>query len=298
MVFTMLGYGSIYYSTLQNEAAEKELDYLKAHWLAEAGVEKAKHRIEKDPFDLISPAVISTLGEGTYALESTKEPLAEEWNITSTGTVNGRSRTIEAVLAKYHVDKAIKSRGTINSNCTIAAPGYITGGSCSQKDYISFEDTFNGKTYADLYAQASANGLVYELDTYGDIVPEVRDVTIANLKNFNHYAPFNTQFQTGPALFIIDTTQVLPGTPTPKITLAGDEWEGIIWIIGKAEVHITTDLNGALFIDGDEANDTVVTTDGVASGIIFDKDMIKTVIGTFSPPILNNPPEIVSWQES
>ena len=41
LVFTMLGLGSMYLSTVQNEAAEKRTFSTKAFWLAEAGIQKA-----------------------------------------------------------------------------------------------------------------------------------------------------------------------------------------------------------------------------------------------------------------
>ena len=50
LVFTMLGLGSMYFSTVQNEAAEKRTASTKAFWLSEAGLQKALWKFKNNNY--------------------------------------------------------------------------------------------------------------------------------------------------------------------------------------------------------------------------------------------------------
>src|SRR5262245_11499951 len=141
-VFTLLGISSVYVSSLQNQIAEKQRAQAQALWLADAGVEKAKHYLRKSPPVLLannSAPAVST--DGTFGVTSVKDPgcatCVDRWQVHAEGTVNtgkytgsgtlANKRAIEAIIAKYDIDNAISAEGTVNSDCTPNGSAEIIG---------------------------------------------------------------------------------------------------------------------------------------------------------------------------
>jgi hypothetical protein len=71
------------------------LDSAKAFWLAEAGIQQSINRITADAAYRNTPSgIIGSLGDGTYTVSVVKQTGLTVYNVTSTGTAAGVSRSI------------------------------------------------------------------------------------------------------------------------------------------------------------------------------------------------------------
>ena len=318
-VFTLLGLSSVYVSSLQNQIAEKQRALSQAFWLADAGIEKARYYLRKTPPVLIDTADAPVnMGKGNYDVFSQQDPdcptCVDRWFARSQGAVNTgaytgstqltHQRAIESIVARYDIENAITAQGTVNDDCTPNGSATITG-TCEQNTDFSFESIFNGTSSGDFLNQAQAANLYYlDPNNSGDIDP-VEDVTWIDLivKNKVNISTANMPLDlvadpsgntVQAAFIIIDTTQCQSVQP-PQVHIDGGlTFRGIIWIIGEAEIKGTSNINGAVFVDGNPVLDTKVTGD---ADITFDPVAVNEAVDTFSNSIFPGLPAIISWQE-
>ncbi len=84
----------LYMVSVQTKGAGYTIDSAKAFWLAEAGIQQVMYRLKNDPAYRADPTTVSgNLGDGSYTVSVVKN--ASTYTLTSTGTVEGLSRTIE-----------------------------------------------------------------------------------------------------------------------------------------------------------------------------------------------------------
>ncbi len=319
LIFTILGLGSVKMAASQNQMAEEQRASTQAFWLAEAGLEKGRYFLLKSPSVFISESDLpQNMGNGTYDVSSGNDPdcptCIDRWFIRSLGSVLtgqqisaaqiNNKRTIEAIIARYDIKNAITSHGTINDDCTANGSATITG-TCEQNAEFTFEGVFNGTSAADFLSEAQADGLYYlDPNNSGDVDP-ISDITWVDLivKNKLVINTDNMELDlvadpsgntVKAAILIVDTTQVQSMQP-PQVHIDGNlVFRGIIWIIGEAEIKGTSDIMGAVFVDGDPVLDTKVTGD---ADITFDPIAVDETIDGFGLSIFPGEPAIVSWNE-
>lgn len=86
----------LYMVSVQTKGAGYTIDSAKAFWLAEAGIQQVIYKLKTDGAYRTTPSpnpLTGTLGTGSYSVSVVKN--ASTYTLTSTGTVEGLSRTIE-----------------------------------------------------------------------------------------------------------------------------------------------------------------------------------------------------------
>ncbi|MCK5013960.1 MAG: pilus assembly PilX N-terminal domain-containing protein [Candidatus Omnitrophica bacterium] len=322
IIFLMLGLATIHYASVQNETAERRLSSMEAFWLADAGVELARSKLNKSSPTLISQAdPPETLGEGEYDVYSEQDPdcptCINRWHINSQGsvdihdvdgTLNTQPRGIDAIAAYVDVKNAITTHGTVNGSCAQGGNATITG-DCDDGANFSFVSVL-GATFGDLVALAQLNLLdnthpaydasssppvvdhVFHLDSPSDLF-EVVGVTVVFLEgNLNKFTVNTDDLQeyAGPTLLIVDGTGS-PPNKAAEITINGVAGLcGVIWSIGEATINGNSTIDGAVFIDGDPLVDNDVLGN---TNITFDTVCVDQALGGFG----TGTPRLVSWKE-
>lgn len=86
----------LYMVSVQTKGSGYTIDSAKAFWLAEAGIQQVIYKLKTDGAYRTTPSpnpLTGTLGTGSYSVSVVKN--ASTYTLTSTGTVEGLSRTIE-----------------------------------------------------------------------------------------------------------------------------------------------------------------------------------------------------------
>jgi len=125
LVFTMLGTASLYMSTLQSEAQEKQVLSQKAFWLAEAGLIQYLHNWSLDP-KVPPPTNQQPFADGgIYDAAVLIEGIIPR--VTVTGNYNGIKRTVSAQFIK--IPKAFENTISTGGNLTSHGAGifYVNG---------------------------------------------------------------------------------------------------------------------------------------------------------------------------
>ena len=181
VVFLMLGLATMHFTSVQNEIAESRLSSMQAFWLADAGIEIARAKLQKTVPELIPQAspMTGSLGDGIYSVYSEQDKDCYEgdpdwpacpppyppnrWHIRSQasvsinnvdGTVNTQSRGIDAIVAEHDISNAITTHGTVNGSCVSGGSATITG-DCAANVEFSFSSIL-GMTFAELVAEAAS----------------------------------------------------------------------------------------------------------------------------------------------
>jgi hypothetical protein len=329
IVFTLFGISSIYHAGLQNSAAEKRRASEQAFWLADAAIEMAKVRLQREPPEIILPTDLTAvpLGDGTYDVYSeelyacppdattdcsTKPPeckCIDSWTAQSEAVVTNpgqgpQRRAIEVNIARYDIKNAITAHGTVNDDCTPAGSAEING-TCEQEVDFTFESVFNGTSKEDFEGQAIADGFKYiDPSNAGDVNP-IENVTFVEMI-VNHHINLDTANMpldlvldptgnTVKAAFIIIDLSALPPSPLPQVHVDGNlDFRGIIWIIGYAQIKGTSDIAGTVFVDDDPPGDAKVSGDAT---VTYDKDAINQAMDGVGLDIFPGKPAIASWKE-
>ena len=287
-VFALLGVGTIYHATCQNEDTEKLRASMQAFWLADSGVEYVRHNVN------ITPVAISnqeSLGQGSYQVSSQVKltdpygtPTA--FDVISLGTVNAdgpRRRKIRAEVGKAeaYIDKVLKTRGPIKNyepppedaedpdDPEVCDPPSSVDWICSEVEPnadFSLDGTFN-MTLQEFY----------DTDHHEYVDPSPSDIAIEDLDdlviiklvdNFSVQLP-NRQIE-GAGFVLIDTTSYT-GKHVPTISIEGTgncpegeeencgNFSGILYIIGEAKIAGNPYIRGAAFIEGSPLEVTPVT---------------------------------------
>lgn len=295
-VFILLGLGTIYQAGAHNRDAEKKRASMEAFWLADGAVQKAKNKIQKTPpvlVDTSDPAV--ALGRGTYDVYSATDPYCltclDRWVIRSEGLVQGQKRMIEAIAAKYDIDKALTTKGGVKDfdKCPMAS---ITIDCAMVEEYLdfSFETVLNGITQADIVAAATRT---YLNPANAGAVNPIEQVTVIYLTGNNNSLSLTTDNLVGEAFLLIDLSGVTSNGAT-QINISGNpDFRGVIWIIGEAELKGTAAIQGAVFVQGQTSLYTKVS--GNVS-LTFNAPAIRSALNHIGHPYLDTP-EIISWRE-
>jgi len=298
-VFSLLGVGTIYHATCQNEDSEKLRASMQAFWLADGGIEYARRSI---------PAVVNendtSLGQGFYQVQSTIDqtdvngnPIA--FDVISLGRVQAqgqRRRKIHAVIAtaEANIDKVFKTRGPIKNYDPPDDPD--DSGQCdppSSVDWIcsevepnsdfSLTSTFN-MTLEDFYNTTHHE---YEDPAPSDIAIEDLDdlVIIKLVDNFSVQLP-SRQIE-GAGFVLIDTTEYT-GEKVPTVSIEGTgncpegegedcgNFSGILYIIGEAKIAGNPVFRGAAFVEGSPVEVTPVTGNATFR---FDAQAVDDALG-------------------
>ncbi len=295
-LFTLLGVASVHHAGLQNESAEEMRESMEAFWLADGGVERAKHYLRLSTPVLIpdSDAPVA-LGRGTYDVLSETDPYCptclDRWRIFSKGMVRNQTRKIEVIMGKYDIDKVLTTRGPVKSfeKCPMASVS-VDCSKVSPDTYFTFETVLNGLTGAEIYAAATH---VYDdPSNAGDIDP-IEGVTWINLTGNNHSVNLTTDNQNGSSFVVVDTTQVTSNV-TPTVNIAGNpDFKGIIWVLGESEITGTTTISGTVFVQGDENEETTALGNLT---LAFDPQAIQEALGHIGSPKLGTP-GVIAWRE-
>ncbi|MBN3037933.1 MAG: hypothetical protein JW869_00785 [Candidatus Omnitrophica bacterium] len=265
IVFSLMGYGLLYLSSV--DAVEVVDTHIlgEAFWVAEAGIERAINNIPStDP-------LTGTVGDGAYSV--TIAPVTGHsfrWTITSTGTVNSISRTIQVVIGP--IGNVITSNGPIDTehgNPTIE-------GTVEEYANFTFPGVF-GMSKAAVRAMA-ANDYI---DPPNNQMP-VEDITWIEMSSGNRFNITSTGWSGNGLLVIEGDCRITGGTFT-----------GILWVTGSLEVAAGNPLIlGSIFVECDVtiSTDITGTPDIGYDSIAIDEVYID--LGTTNPAR-----RILSWQE-
>jgi len=130
----------VFLITLKSRSLATGMASAKAFWLAEAGIQRVASQLKKDPDYRIRPVSLSgSLGEGSYTVSVATPSESGVCVATSTGTVDGISRTIAQTLTirtagwgsqftEYAVFAGVKNRNvTLRNNSEIQGDVYVGG---------------------------------------------------------------------------------------------------------------------------------------------------------------------------
>lgn len=296
LAFTAVGLSALRLAGHFNLNAETRRFSQEAFWLADAGVEEAKNKLQKaSPILVPETRAPVSLGEGTYDVVSVTDPgcvgCIDRWKVDATGTVEAHTRSVEAVVARYDIDKVLETQGYVRDleDCPTASVT-VDCSLIEERSSFTIESVLNGLTQSDIVAAASH--IYNDPQNAGDVDP-IENVTVIYLTGNNSSLSITTDNQTGPAFLLIDTSGVT-STSTPTINIAGNPaFYGVIWIIGEVELKGTATINGSIFVQGDPNGETKMTGNLEMN---FDPAAIDASIGTIGAPSLNTP-QLISWKE-
>ena len=297
LIFTLVGFGAIHFAGLQNQDAEKKNFSIKAFWIAEAGLERAKNKIQHDPTDTQRDFSEELESGQQYNAYSMPDPQCtwcqDRWLVHSEGLVKGQKRTIEAIIAKYDIKDVLMTQGPIKDleNCPMASLE-IDCNLVKENVDFSFETVLNGLTKEDIITRAAHT---YNNPHNSNDVNPIGGITVVNLTDNNSSLSLNTDNQSDSAFVVIDTTQVTSNS-SPTINIGGNiAFQGIIWIIGQAEIKGTTTIHGAVFVQSGPAEETKVLGNAVLE---YDAAAIVDAIDTIDADEVQIPQIISgSWEE-
>ena len=299
LIFTLLGVGALYHAGQENEAAEKRKVSMAAFWLADAGVERAKNKLQKIPPVLIpTDAASRNLGQGAYDAYSIVDPgcavCTERWLVHSEGLISNQKRAIEAIVAEHDITDVLTTEGPVK-NFDDCPMGSVTV-DCSlvkPNTDISLESVI-GASKSDLFGAATHTYI--NPANAGDVNP-IEGITVILLTENNHSLSITTDNQTSPAFVLIDTTQVT-AHPTPNITIAGTgDFVGVIWIIGNAHLEGDTAINGAVFVESGPTSQTQVLGN---TTLVYDAGAIDSAIEAVGGELSGSQvgvPHLISYRE-
>ncbi|MBN1869049.1 MAG: hypothetical protein JW847_00515 [Candidatus Omnitrophica bacterium] len=324
LVFLLLGLASIHNAGGQNLDAERRQASLEAFWLADAGVEVARSKLALATPDLIQPNAacredethslypecgdpesFNVMQDGNYHVFSEQDPdcptCIDRWHIRSwgaadiynaAGTLDSQLRGIDAIAARYDISNAITTHGTVNGSCVPWGTATI-GGTCADHVDFTFEDIFNGTSYADFISMANANGTEYHLTSVSQAF-NINNVTVLFMEgNTMNKVTINTDDPAYdfPALLIVDGTGYT-GVPTAQLQIQGTlPFCGIIWLVGEMKLEGNPVINGTIFVDGNPLGDMAF---GGTSAVNFSPLCIE---GALPASITTGAPALIAWKE-
>lgn len=235
----------------------------------------------------------------------------ESFVLQSYGEVNYRAGIQQrAIMAKCgqdfgdrDIDKALETWGWVNKDhdCIPDGNAVIDGG-CEQQSDFTFDNVF-GEDQQWFYDNANN----YYLNPENNFEGEVSGITWIEMTGNNNGINItedklpdnNNDGVLDAALLIIDTTGVNENKLPVRITIAGNGlFRGIVWIIGEAQFVGTSEIQGAIFVAGEEDEETKVsgTTD-----IYFSPSAIAEAIdswdGEFGNEGWSTSLTMISWRE-
>jgi hypothetical protein len=142
LIFTLLGFGAIYFASLQHELASKEQMSAQAFWLADAGIERAKTHFKTaaqsfndgaNPDSAYTHQILGSDGEYTVAAKKIPNPdipgsyYSYMWDVESLGCFKGNCDRDNAEIDHKH--RRIKARmsgigepGVVNLEGNLGTP--------------------------------------------------------------------------------------------------------------------------------------------------------------------------------
>lgn len=216
----------------------------------------------------------------------------ESWILQSYGEVNYNvgieSRAITAKagedLGGCDLDNAIETWGYVNRDrdCEPDGNAVIEGG-CEQEAEFTFQSVF--KRDKQWFLDNADHEYLNPENNFDGIVSGITVITMTGSNKSLNITEDKQEYQADgvtpvASLLIIDTTGV-DSNKNVMITIAGNGvFRGIVWIIGGAQIVGTSEIQGAIFVAGDEEDETKVsgTTD-----IYYSTAAIQEALATFLP---------------
>lgn len=203
-------------------------------------------------------------------------------------------REIQAVISSYNIKNALTTHGTVNdaqtpTTCQGQGGAMIVGG-CVPQAVFTFESVFNGTTMSDVIGLTTP-----VMDPPNNVVIN-SGVTVYYLTGNNNGLSLNTSNVVYPnaSFLIVDTTGVNANKQPVSLSFAGGaHFCGIVWIVGEGKFVGTANIKGAVFVDGQPAEDTKVSG---TNDIIFDPPCIENALNSLGSTY-NDTPSLISWKE-
>ena len=286
LVFTLLLFASIYMCTVHNEQAEERKFSEGALWLAEGALERVRSNLPT----IISLETDTNLGtEGTYDILEISLIGTDRWRVQTSGTVNTQSRAIEVEIARFDIENAITTEGTVNDDCLADGNAQING-ICAQGMTFSFESVFNGLSKQDIKNLATQydNYSLNNIPANGNI-PSVSGITYISYQGTQNDSLHVAENDADSGFLVIDASG---STGTITFNVTGGSFNGIIWVIGDVSVTGNPDINGTMFVEN-----YIDTKVGGTANVSYDAAAINDAISDIGSIVTSKAPYIVSWKE-
>lgn len=317
VVFIMLGFATLHYSTVQNELAQKEMASSQAFWMADGGIELAKAKIP-DTFNVTPYNYYNANGdaipETTYALslQRYQDPVSgylynNKWTTEAKGNINLIARKISADIQSYSLDDQPPVQSDHPVDFPDDPPAIPPVGPILEpfdREDISrvfFDDTI-GYHNSQLipvpdYGIKDAQGE----EAYFDVVEQDFFIVLAQEGNEEINITINqSSSDEGPLsddlkFILVDVSLANAGDGTipptiPKIRLAGP-LHGILFVNGNAIVE-GSPIDGALIAKGN------LTLTGDLSNITIDAQAIDEIMTSIGAIPGGGSKTVVAWKET
>lgn len=295
LALTITGLALLNAGVMENSLVRKEVSKNQTFYLAEAGIEHARVKLEEDweGWEAYSP-ISAALEAGTYSayIYDTDSSGADlPWNqrrVRSTGTVGEISKTVEVILRKSPTSSGITSALTAGGDIIVKGSAEINPPPTEDDEYVDFELGDNpddgltlfeeifgvskdemkaiAKDSPNRYYDSAINNDLVENITWVDGSPDQSQIT--------------TSTWTGSGIWIVNG----------DLKITGGTFEGILWVIGSLYIAAGNPLiSGAVFVECSAEVDTTVTGNAT---IELNTEATGSVLGD-----LGTGPVVESWRE-
>ncbi len=291
LALTITGLAFLNAGVMENSLVRRQIHKDQAFYLAEAGVEHARAQLGQNWNDLalIGPIDLGA-GDHNASIDDTALPSTKR-RVTSTGAVDGISKTVEVILRKPPTGSGIDWALTAGGDIIVTGNADIDPEPDPESPY---EDKFVDFELGD----DPGDGLSLFEEIFGVTQLEMEDIaknfpnhhydralndqkdTVENITWVNGTSEITTDTWSGSGIFIVNG----------DLKITGGTFEGILWVIGKLTLGAgNPKIRGAVFVEcGAEVDTTLKGTVKVE----LDSGAIDNVLGN-----LGTGPVIESWEE-
>ncbi|MDD5729685.1 MAG: hypothetical protein PHN57_00955 [Candidatus Omnitrophica bacterium] len=275
LIFTLLGFESIFLTGLNRERVQKQIASTKAFWLAEAGLEKAFSQL---PADLSNGSETLDANGVTQNFSFTKEVLTpgERWLITSTGFVSPSTKKVQAEVGA-NVINPFQTTGYLKNG----SEDQIEGSYTEHNDPFIFSNIFQKselevQNMAQILTNPKNNPTVLDDGTtplQNGVIWVNGDLTITSQWNYEGILVVNGKF-----------------------TMTGGSFQGVVWVNGSANmIEGNPGVTGAVFVN--DPSDGQTKIDSNSAHIVYSEQAIDTAFGFISSPSPSTFHNLVNWKE-
>jgi len=269
----------LYKQINQGFVSNRYADSIRALWVAESGVQAARNN------NLTQSSISGTAGAGSFAVNIAQIGSTNYYQLASTGTVNGVSRGVDAVVSTRDVD-ASKFKYGLESNVDIDFKGSSkVYGENSTAACLADKKCRDPEYY-------KANSIFSFADMFGFSTTEIKDMSTlynqtfpsGNFTGINWVMAPKSKFTGniyGSGILIVEGDFRIAGTV---------DFDGIIYVIGELDMAGTSYVSGAMLAESAANVDTTVT--GTAD-IAHNTTKIQFALDN----VKYRSPRIVSWKE-